>query len=350
MKIKKIIVSFFGLVVLLVGNISTTVFAEKSLEEDDQNTSFLVEAIQPDTQVNKDVSYFFFKAKPGEEQTLHTKITNKTDKELTVLVDVTDAGTNYHGNIDYFMTNPMLSTGKETRISNIVTPETKEVVLSPKEEKIVGLKVSPPKKEFAGIRLGGVSFKEKQEKQDGISNTYKYLMSVVMTEDLKPHNENGDLVFDKVGAKLHNGQKVVETTLKNPNPFIIEKLNISTNLTRKEDNKQLAANAYEGVTVAPNSTYELLTYLGLESLKPGKYIIDIHGQNETDEWSWSEEFEILADEAKDLNKNTEYKVSIPRIFIILISVLGIVTISLITYLTVRLKKMQKNQEIEGEVK
>lgn len=200
------------------------------------------------------------------------------------------------------------------------------------------LEVNTPEKEFEGIRLGGVSFKEKQEESTGVTNTYKYLMSLVITEDLQPHNKKGDLVFEQVEAKLHNGQKSVVTTLKNPEPFLIEKLDISTNLTKKSDGKQIASNTYTDVTVAPNSTYELLTYLGLESLKPGVYVIDVHGMNDEKEWSWTEEFEILPENAKELNSNTDYKVRVPLIFMISLGILSITTISLIIYLVVRNKK------------
>lgn len=335
---------FLRIILLLVMMVAAlggvNVFADNAVSEldDDTQTSFSVEAIQPDSQVDKSVSYFYFKANPGEEQTLKTKLTNKTNQDLTVLVDVTDAGTNYHGNVDYFMVDPMISLDKETKISTMVTLKEKEVTLNPNEEKIIELNVKTPKEAFEGIRLGGVSFKEKQEEQSGVTNTYKYLMSLVMTEDLQPHNRKGDLVFDNVEAKLHNGQKSVVTTLKNPEPFLIDKLNISTNLTQKSDGKQIAGNTYADVTVAPNSTYELLTYLGLESLQPGVYVIEIHGQNEEKEWSWKEEFEILDKDAKELNANTDYKVRIPTIFLIMIGVLAVVTISLIIYLIVRIKK------------
>lgn len=339
---------FLRLFLLLVMMVATlggvNVFADNTASEleDDTQTSFSVEAIQPDSQVDKSVSYFYFKVNPGEEQTLKTKLTNKTNQDLTVLVDVTDAGTNYHGNVDYFMVNPMLSLDKETKISTMVTLKEKEVVLKPNEEKIIELDVKTPKEAFEGIRLGGVSFKEKQEEKSGVTNTYKYLMSLVMTEDLQPHNRKGDLVFDNIEAKLHNGQKSVVTTLKNPEPFLIDKLNISTNLTKKSSGEQIAANTYTDVTVAPNSTYELLTYLGLESLKPGVYVMEIHGKNEEREWAWTEEFEILDQDAKNLNKNTDYKVKVPMIFIIFISILVVVTISLISFIVVRNKTNQSN--------
>lgn len=335
-KTSKVILLIMMLVASVMGG---RAFAETS---DNQQTSFAVEVIQPETQVDKSVSYFYFKAEPSQEQTLKTKLTNKTDHEVTVLVDVTDAGTNYHGNVDYFMVNPMLSLDKETKISTMVTSKEKEVVLKPNEEKIIELDVKTPKEEFEGIRLGGVSFKEKQEEQNGVTNTYKYLMSLVMTEDLQPHNRKGDLILNQVEAKLHNGQKAVVSTLKNPEPFLIEKLDISTNLTKKSSGEQIAANTYTDVTVAPNSTYELLTYLGLESLKPGVYVMEIHGKNEEREWAWTEEFEILDQDAKNLNKNTDYKVKVPMIFIIFISILVVVTISLISFIVVRNKKNQSN--------
>ncbi|MEO1771565.1 WxL protein host-binding domain-containing protein [Candidatus Enterococcus ferrettii] len=305
-------------------------------------TGFTVETIQPETQIDKTAHYFYIHVNPEESQTLKVKVISKRKEPSKVSVHLNNAVTNITGQIDYGQENAQLDSSMKLPLTDIVKIEQKEITVENFEEKIVELKVNPPKEKFSGVRLGAVVFRsaEESENESGVKSTYGYKISVMTSEDLAPYNKGGELNYLGVKATLYNGEKVVTMTAQNPNPFVLEKLMMTTKLRKKGQKEVIASNALQDMKIAPNSSFDFLTYLGIEELEPGKYVIESKATDGEKNWNWEKEFEITNKQANQINKDAAYKITMPRLYKIIGIILLVLTTGNIAYLIYRRKTQQ----------
>lgn len=308
-----------------------------------EKTGFTVETIQPDTQIDPNYSFFYARTKPQEEQALKVKIISKQKEPIKVKIDLTNAVTNIRGQIDYGQLNAAIDRSMVHPLTDFVSVETPEITVKNYEEKIVEIKVTPPNDSFDGVRLGALVFTNVEEKnsQTGITSSYGYKIAIMLSEDLRPYNEGGQIKYKKVKARLQNGEKVVATTMQNPEPKVIENLTTSTKLRKKGEKEVLASNSYTGMKIAPNSSFDCLTYLGIEDLKPGKYVLTVQSTDGNNQWNWNKEFEISQKQADDINKDAAYKILLPKLYKQIGAGLLLVTVLNIAYLLYRRKNSRK---------
>lgn len=330
---------------------SLTVSSEataETIEESDKVSSdvatragFTVEAIQPETQINKDVSFFYPKLEPEQDQILKVKVISTQKEKTTVNIYLTNAVTNSFGQVDYGQKQAVLDESLEQPLTDFTSVKQKKISVENFEEKIVEVLINPPKKTFPGIRLGAVCFEaepDEKEEQSGVTNTYGYKIGLVLNEDLKPYDNGGEIKYINVEPTVRNGEKVVAMKVQNPNPYLLTEVTMETNLFK--DDNQIASEKLEHMSIAPNSSFEFLTKLGYEDLKPGKYKIVAHATDGKQEWDWEMEFEIDDMTAKRVNKEADYKLVLPKLYIVLGSVLTLVSIGNVGYLCYRRKKLK----------
>lgn len=311
---KKVIVGF--LFFFMTFGVSQQCLAkEQTSNELIQKNGFSVEVIPSATQIDKKFSFFYVHVKPKEIQPLKIKLRSTKKEKVIVNISITNAFTNSYGNIDYGQKNEVDESMK-TPLTQMVKPKQKKITLENFEEKIITLNVTPPEKEFQGVRLGAVSLvAENSDEKKKVSNTYGYKIAIMLNETLANYNRGGDLKYKHVGPRLDYGQKVVDFTMQNPYPFVIDQLTVSSTLEKKNNKKIIASNKRKNVSVAPNSTFSFLTYLGPDSLKPGTYKLTVDASNEANQnWHWTKEFVVTNDQARKLNKEATYKLYLPKIY------------------------------------
>lgn len=303
-------------------------------------TGFTVESIQPDTQINKDYSFFYIRVAPGEKQTLQVKVSSKRKEPSKVKIFVNNAVTNTMGQIDYGQSNVVLDKSLTIPLTDFVRPKEKEITVQNFEEKIVELAVEPSEAHFSGVRLGAVVFQSADKKKDasGVESTYGYKIGILTSEELKPYNEGATLKYEKVKARLQNGEKVVATTVQNPEPFVLENLTMKSELRRKGEKKAVASQHLTGMKIAPNSSFDFLTYLGIDQLKSGRYQIEMKASDGSQQWNWVKEFEITDKQANQMNKEAAYQLTLPKLYKVGGVILLLLTVTNLAYLIYRKRR------------
>ncbi|MBX8935320.1 DUF916 and DUF3324 domain-containing protein [Enterococcus gilvus] len=325
--------------------------ASKKASELAGKTGFTVESVQSENQINKDFSFFYVHTQPSEEQTLKVKVISKRKEPSKVKIHVNNAVTNIMGQIDYGQKNVQLDSSMKQPITDFVSLGAKEVTVKNFEEKIVELHVKPPKDSYQGVRLGAVVFRsaDSQEKEEtGVNNTYGYKIAIMTSEDLRPYNEGGRINYISVKASLQNGQKAIAMKVQNPEPAVLENVSIRTKIFPKGEKEPLATNALAGMKLAPNSSFDYLTYLGLEDLKAGKYVIQASATDGKETWEWEKEFTISDKQANQINEDAAYKITMPKLYKGFGISLIILTLGNIGYLVYRKRKTSETKKGGGK--
>ncbi|WP_171004938.1 DUF916 and DUF3324 domain-containing protein [Enterococcus hulanensis] len=313
--------------------------ASKKASELAEKTGFTVESMQSENQINKDFSFFYVHTQSSEEQVLKVKVISKRKEPSKVKIHINNAVTNIMGQIDYGQKNVQLDSSMKQPLTDFVSIGTKEVTVKNFEEKTVELRVHPPKESYQGIRLGAVVFQSAgvQKDEKGVKNTYGYKIAIMTSEDLRPYNEGGQINYLSVKARLQNGQKTIAMKVQNPEPAVLENVSISTKVFPKGEKEPLATNALTGMKLAPNSSFDYLTYLGLEDLKAGKYVIQATATDRKETWEWEKEFTISDKQANQINEDAAYKLLLPKLYKVIGGILLALTLTNLIYLLYRKK-------------
>lgn len=270
---------------------------------------FAVEAEIPENQVDKQVTYFDLLMKPNQNQDIFITLTNDTDKEVTVLAELSNAITNSNGVVEYSKSAKYkLDNTAPTSIEKVVRldKDNSEITLKPKSKQKVKLALSMSGKSFNGLIAGGISFKEKPqkeaEKKEGltIKNEYAYTIAIVLRESdktIKPKLQLNDV---KVGQA--NYRNTIFAKIQNPVARYINQMEIKAQVFKKGEKKAKYSTEKKEMQVAPNTTFDFPIPLEGEKMETGEYQLDLKVEGSNEKWHFTKDFTIKGDEAKEFNK------------------------------------------------
>ena len=316
-----------------------------------EEMGFSVKAIPSEHQRDKKQTYFDLRVKPDTTEELQVEIQNKTDADMTVLVNANTAITNNNGVIDYSQVEPELDQSLVHDFSKMAKIDP-EVKLKGKETKIVNIPVDIPKEPFDGIVLGGLHFsKQSDEKPKDeeagvqVKNEFSYVIGVRLSENDDEITPSLNLIDVKAGQK--NYRNTILATIQNDQPHILNKMEVEAFVYNAKDTKEaIYYQKSEGLEMAPNSSFEFGISMYNEPFKSGKYLLKMTVKTKGEIFEFSQEFEVKADEAKKLN---EEAVELDRssenewlkYLIIVILVLVVIILGLIVYVVIKKKNDKK---------
>lgn len=321
---------FFMLIILCFFVINNIVAAS---ENNENELGFTYENMIPKNQIS-DNEYFELKVKPGDKQTLVSRITNLTDEQLTIQIVISNATSSPSGIINYGSSNEKLVGKKVVSIIDIIDYPSK-VVLKPKEIKDIEFKLDIPKEEFDGIILGGVQMKainesgnnkedikkEKELNSIAIKNEYSYVYSISLIE-------NDNEVIPELSSQNTAYDQTAYISLNNLSARIISDLKIETILMTEDSDKVLDEYKFENYRMAPNSNL-LLPLPNTEDLDFGKYRTKTVVTLNEKIWEFDNEFEVsnkmIEEKQNDLFDNDSKQKQISWIIFFSILLLFILT-------------------------
>ncbi len=346
-KIKRTL--FIGAIVFILGSgFPLFTFAEKDTVVE-KNVGFSVQAIRPETQVDPSLSFFYPAVVPGEKQILQLKIVNTSGEKLALDLNIVNASTSINGNIDYSQVNAQLDESLKTPLTKLVSIADPSLTLKKDETKVVEIKISPSAEAFSGVKLGAIrvlKHLDEGKKNKGVATNYGYTIGILLTEDKKPYNVGGDLLYKTAAAKIINGYKTAAVNFQNPNPYVIQNLEMSAKLYKKGSSKVIGEKNLENMSIAPNTSFDFPIQLGLGNLEAGSYRVKITAQNDQDFWNWDEEFTVSPKQASEVNKKSVYKLTLPKMYNYLFALLAgltIAAIALLQFFSLKNKKKQKKK-------
>lgn len=296
-------------------------------QDNQSQIGFTVEPVIPDNQIDKDASYYHLAVEPDKEQEISVKIKSVMKEPVTVDLGLTNAVTSSSGIIDYGQEKPVLDESLKVPLTTMVTipKDEQQVTVQNFEEKIVKIKIHPPKEAFSGIKLGAITFMksegENTKKKAGISNRYGYKVGLLLSEDRTAYNEEADLKLKSIKPGLDNGSKVINIKFQNPEPKILPRLTIQAKMTEKGSKTVIKELKMTDRSLAPNSNFDFGIPWGMDPIKPGKYTMHITAQSGERNWKWDEDFTIDSAAANKVNKESVNKFTISKKMLILIIII-----------------------------
>ncbi len=255
-KINKVLQSIIICVLLFsIGNLSVKA---------DGNMAVSVNAILPENQHNKEVTYYDLRMKPGQKQELDFELNNPSDKDEKVKIEINNGTTNDSGSIDYS------DRGKEYKKDNTLELGLSDVATAPQEvlvkansKETIKIKLDMPEQEFNGIIIGGIrvskadeSDEEQVDSKNGgmqIKNKVAYTVGLNLSENDIPGQAELDLL--KVFPGQTGGRNVVKATIQNSEPQILEDIEYSGYVTAKGKTEVLHKVTVDNYRFAPNSNF-----------------------------------------------------------------------------------------------
>lgn len=329
-----------GLGLFLMALFGPTVRAEESIG------GYTIEGVPHSKQLDKNVGYFYLRENPGEKDSLKLKLINNSSEDKTLQVKVTDANTNSNGIVDY-SGNLKNHDVLKTPLTSILTVPQKEVIV-PKESTVeTTLTLEMPRDKQDGVIIGGILVTDETDKKEtskeelSVKNEYSYTMGVVLTnEDEVKMNENISVELEKVGPLLYDGRKIVQADILNPNPYLFGKATVSGKVLEKNSKKVVKEESKDEVSIAPYSVFPFQLDWEKDELKSGNYIFKGVVKTKDNKWEFEKEFEITAEKAKVINKESVFKIQIPNWLTYSAIIISIVTIAGTVWLMIRRRRKE----------
>lgn len=320
-------------------------FLPSTVHANEKDIGFIVEPIHNNNQIDPEVSYFYVKTSPSEEQELKVKIKSTRKEEVNVKVFVTNAITSERGTIDYSEDTKTFNDTLEAPLSSIVTTDTPDIKIGNYEEKEVVFKLTSPPGTYPGAKMGTLVFETTEEStsesKSGVNNKFSYRIGLVVSESPDSYMDGKTLNLLTAKASIKRGKKMILATLQNPEPKVLANLALTVELRKKNDEQILKKREVTNYTLAPNSSFEFELDYGSTTISPGDYVLSVQGSNGLNSWNLTKEFNISGSQAKKMNDEYALKIVTPIWIKIYAFMSGLITVIFTVVLYRRRVSMKK---------
>ena len=298
MKYKKIIISALLGIGLLLGTVPV-----KAAEEVPAG-GFDAEAVLPENQIDKSVGYFHVAVSPNEEMNLHVKITNPTDKAVTIEPSVNRGQTNSAGVIEYSQKAGKIEAGSEVNIEDVATIEEQEIKVEPGTAYDLQIHVKMPDKESEGIQLGAIYLLQQEEtsNEGNIHNQFAREIGIVL-ESGNPDQIPSNLTMTDAKAGQMNARNNVLLTIENDQPKLMSLEKIHVTIKKQGSDKPIWESENEHISVSPNTVFTYPVSLEGEEYEAGTYAATFEAKEGDTPWSLTKEFKITKEVSEELNES-----------------------------------------------
>lgn len=316
------------------------VFAEDSVP----TVGFQAEAQLPEIQVNKDVSYFDVGVKPNEKFTLHVKVENPTDKEVTVIPSIHRAKTNGGGVVEYLTKSEKIGANAQANIEEIATINEKEINLKPKEIYDLKIEVNMPNKELEGIQAGAIQLlqKDSEEQTGNVHNQFAREIGLIL-ESSSPEKIDSKLTLNQVTAGQVNARNAVLMSIENSQPKFTVLTDLKGVIQEKDSGKKVAETSINEGKLAPNEFFDFPVSLDGKEFEEGTYMAIFTAKEGEKTWKLEKEFTVTNQESEKLNQSD---VTIRPSFIEQYGVIIVILVLLLLLLVLLLILNKKNKKHE----
>ncbi|MGX7149849.1 DUF916 and DUF3324 domain-containing protein [Enterococcus ureasiticus] len=314
-----------------------------------------VKPILPKNQHNSQATYYDLRMKPGQKQDVQMELTNSSDKEEQVTLEINDATTNDAGDIDYSDRSKSVPRDKSLGISfkDIATTEAK-LTIPAKKTITTTVRLDMPEKQFDGMILGGIKVvsSEKNIETSDSNNKEKqakktYIVAVKLTETDTPVVAKLNLL-DVVFSKESN-KNIIKATIQNDQAVNLEDIDFKADVYKKNSDKIFAQTKVTGYRMAPNSSFIFVIDGEKQGFKAGKYQIDLTAKSKAtnQEWKWDKELEITKSENKKIENTAIDSEKGKIMFYTIICVITFVLLLLLLLLLLILRKRKEKRYEEA---
>lgn len=331
-----------AVILSLVFGLSTVLIFGRTAQADgdEPKKSYSVQAILPDNQLNKDVSYYDLKVEPNQKTTLNLLVSNTGQQSINVDVELNNAYTTNSATIGYDKYSATTYKSENPQLSSLVEGKRKQKVkLKAGETKQVSFKIKAPEKEFKGIILGGLTttagVSSNEKSKVNVANQIRYVKGVVLhsKEDaVKP-----DLNLKSAAPNAFDDSVGIAYNVTNEAPININDLKVKAKISHKglKDTNYKA----ENLQIAPDSNFQY--YIPIKHLKPGIYTTELTFYNEAGfSKTMTNKLKVTQGKIQALDESTQETSSNKTLIFVIVGLIGILFIGLWVFFYVTGKKIR----------
>lgn len=253
------------------------------------------------SQIQTSTSFYDMVLKPNQSDHFSISLTNQTDKTQKYKISINTATTNDNVIVDYTKDQFKKDPSMGLELSSLITPKTKEVSLSAKEEKTIDFELKTPAQGFNGILLGSLVVRSVSSEQtdSGIKNVFMHTIAIRL-------KENSQAISAQLeGGAVHLGQEnlhnVISMSVRNPQPVLLTQVQGTFTITKSHSKEKLVEVKKKDLSIAPNSCFNIPVQLN-DQFKAGKYEYTVQLSNSEGSWSFKKAFNIKKSTADYYNK------------------------------------------------
>lgn len=283
-------------------------FLRPSLALGEETLNFHVTPEFPKSQIEGAASYYNINLNPGETETLILMLQNDKDEPIQVNITAHTAYTNVNGVVEYGKNaekpDPTILYSLDELIEPIET-----IKLAAKESKRVELILKMPADSFEGVLAGGLRIEETRQEEESIDNgesiaiknEFSYVVGILASNSRSSVKPDLDLL--EVFADQVNYRNVFSATLQNFTPAFVNRLEVEATVQRKGEDEIIYKANQSNMQMAPNSHFNFPISLEGDRFQSGDYVLKMTARSGEEEWEWTKDFTIEADEARKLNRD-----------------------------------------------
>ena len=269
---------------------------------------FSVEPVLPENQRQTGHTFFDLIVQPGQEQELVIRITNTTDSDATMLVDVVTASTSIRGEINYTGRTEFVDDSLKLSLENLIEWPTQPVTVRAGESVDVPLKLKIPNERFAGILLGAVNVvreitQEERDSAGAIVNQFGYVTAIRLAMNENAENISANFALGDITAQLTNHRASIVAQIRNTQPVIARGVDASIEVIPVGSDTPIFKDEIHNFEMAPNSVFPY-TFIDNEGLgiSAGDYTARITVTHDGQTWNWEQVFTITPEAAAAVNE------------------------------------------------
>jgi hypothetical protein len=284
------------------------VFFPVSVETEELALNMYVTLLFPESQVDESRGYYELRLAPGQKEMLRLEVGNSSVNPIKIQITPHTAYTNVLGTVEYGKDAPEADPTLVHSLDELMNPS--EVIeLAENETKVVEIPLQMPEEAFEGYLAGGLRIVEVKEEEESetlegegvdIKNEFAHVVGVVVSntsDSVQPELELLDVFADQL-----NYRNVISATLQNFAPAFVNRLEVKATVKRAGENDVLYEATKELMQMAPNSNFNFPISLEGDRFRSGNYGLELTAKSGENEWSWTREFTIDADDARNLNR------------------------------------------------
>jgi len=324
-------------------------FLPLSARAEEQALNIYATPLFPESQVDEGKGYYDLNLAPNQKEILRLEVGNTSAEPIRVQVTPHTAYTNVLGKVEYGKDAPEADPTLVYSLADLMEPSGM-IELAGNETRVVEIPVQMPAEDFEGFLAGGLriaEFKDEVEESDepegegvAIKNEFAYVLGVVVSnsrDSVQPELELLDVFADQL-----NYRNVISATLQNFTPTFVNRLAVEATVKRAGENDVLYEANQEMMQMAPNSNFDFPISLEGDRFRSGEYILELTATSGENEWSWTREFTIEADEARKLNREDVTVDTSINWWMVGSIILIVLLLMIILYLIIRKNNAQKN--------
>ena len=276
---------------------------------------FSVNPLLPENQ-NRDTRGFFdLMVSPGQRQELTVTISNSNNTEIAVTIQTITATTNRNGIVNYTSADVSDETLRHS-FANITTIPEETITIPANSSRQAVVILAVPEESFDGIILGSIRVlkaitEEERNAGGAIVNQYSYTVAVRLSQNAAEIET--DFLLGSVEPTLVNHRASIVAYLRNPQPKLIKNVEAVARIYPLGSDTAIFESVKNDMEFAPNSIFpfSMVDQAGY-GIRAGNYLAKIQVIHEGRTWDFEHEFEILATDADNINRNSVNQTQFPN--------------------------------------